>query len=256
MRKIYIIFILIIFGSSIFSAEVDEIVKKAYNAAYYSGDDGRATVDMEIVDKNERIRKRRIIILRKDISDGGEQMYYAYFKEPSDVKNMVFMVHKNIGKDDDRWLYLPALDLVKRIAATDKRSSFVGSDFTYEDISGRAITEDIHEITGEDDTYHIIKNTPKKQEDFSYFITYIDKNNYLPIKADYYNSNGKIYRKVTAEKVENIEGIPTITVMKADEIEKGSYTINKFINVTYNLGMEEDIFTERYLRRPPRKWLR
>ena len=256
MKKVCLIFILLVWGSFTFSADVNEIVSKAYNAAYYSGEDGRATVDMEIVDKNGRIRKRRIIMLRKDISDGNEQMYYAYFKEPSDVKNMVFMVHKNIGKDDDRWLYLPALDLVKRIASTDKRSSFVGSDFTYEDISGRSITEDIHELTGEDSSYYIIKNIPKTPEDFSYFVTYIDKKNYLPVKADYYNSSGKIYRRISAEKVEVIDGFPTIMIMKADEIEKGSYTINRFSDVVYNLGMEEDIFTERYLRRPPRKWLR
>jgi outer membrane lipoprotein-sorting protein len=256
MKKFCLILTLLILGIQTFSADVNEIVTKAYNAAYYSGDDGRSTVDMEIVDKNGRIRKRRIIMLRKDINDGGEQLYYAYFKEPSDVKNMVFMVHKNIGKDDNRWLYLPALDLVKRIASTDKRSSFVGSDFTYEDISGRSITEDIHQLTGEDENYYIIKNTPKTTEDFDHFITYIDKSNYLPIKADYYNSSGELYRRITAEKVESIEGFPTITIMKADEIKKGSYTINKFTNTKYNLGMEEDIFTERYLRRPPRQWLR
>ncbi len=93
MKKVCLMFILLVWGSFTFSADVNEIVSKAYNAAYYSGEDGRATVDMEIVDKNGRIRKRRIIMLRKDISDGNEQMYYAYFKEPSDVKNMVFMVH-------------------------------------------------------------------------------------------------------------------------------------------------------------------
>ncbi|WP_319372326.1 outer membrane lipoprotein-sorting protein [uncultured Ilyobacter sp.] len=256
MKKLWLIFILLLLGSLAFAVDVDEIVRKAYNAAYYAGEDGRATVDMEIVDKNGRIRERRIIMLRKDIFDGREQMYYAYFKEPSDVKNMVFMVHKNVEKDDDRWLYLPALDLVKRIASTDKRSSFVGSDFTYEDISGRSITEDIHQLTGEDSSSYIIKNTPKTSEDFAYFVTYIDKKNYLPIKAEYYNSSGKIYRRITAEKVEIIEGFPTITLMKADEIEKGTYTTNRFSDVTYNLGMEDDIFTERYLRRPPRKWLR
>ena len=256
MKKIYIILLLLITGTLAFSANVDEIVKKAYNATYYSGNDGKSTVDMEIVDKNGRTRKRRIIMLRKDISDGGEQMYYAYFKEPSDVKNMVFMVHKHIEKDDDRWLYLPALDLLKRIAATDKRSSFVGSDFSYEDISGRSLTEDRHELLGEDDLYYIVKNTPKKKEEFAYYITYIDKKNYLPIRADYHNSNEKIYRRITAEKVEIIDGFPTITIMKAHEIEKGSYTVNKFSNVSYNLGMEDNIFTERYLRRPPRKWLK
>ena len=108
---------------------VDEIVNRANLAAYYAGNDGRAEVMMTITDAQGRARKREFVILRHDVVDGGQQQFYVYFKKPSDVRKMVFMVHKYIDKDDDRWLYLPALDLVKRIAASDRRTSFVGSHF-------------------------------------------------------------------------------------------------------------------------------
>ena len=125
---------------------VDEIINRANLAAYYAADDGRAEVMMTITDAQGRTRKREFVILRRDVVDGGQQQFYVYFKKPSDVRKMVFMVHKYIDKDDDRWLYLPALDLVKRIAGSDKRTSFVGSHFLYEDVSGRSVKEDIHEL--------------------------------------------------------------------------------------------------------------
>ena len=92
---------------------VDEIINRANLAAYYAADDGRAEVMMTITDAQGRTRKREFVILRHDVTDGGQQQFYVYFKKPSDVRKMVFMVHKYIDKDDDRWLYLPAIDLVR-----------------------------------------------------------------------------------------------------------------------------------------------
>jgi hypothetical protein len=129
------------------SPSVQEIVDRSNLASYYQGKDGRATVNMTITDAQSRTRERRFTILRRDDKDGGKQKFYVHFSRPSDVRNMVFMVWKNIGANDDRWLYLPALDLVKRIAASDKRTSFVGSHFFYEDVSGRNPEDDTHELT-------------------------------------------------------------------------------------------------------------
>ncbi len=85
---------------------------------------------MTITDAQGKERRREFVILRKDKEDGGNQFFYVYFFKPSDVRKMVFMVHKYVDRDDDRWLYLPALDLVKRIAAADVRTRFVGLTFT------------------------------------------------------------------------------------------------------------------------------
>lgn len=111
--------------------DVQTIVNKANIVAYYQGDDGKATVKMTIRDKQGNTREREFNILRKDVTDGGDQNYFVYFQRPADVRRMVYMVYKHadVNRDDDRWLYMPAYDLIKRIAAGDKRTSFVGSDF-------------------------------------------------------------------------------------------------------------------------------
>ncbi len=251
--------LLLINNNSALAMEVNEIVTKANHAAYYQGDDGRARVKMEIIDKQGRKRTRDFVILRKDIGDGDkEQKFYVYFNRPADVNKTIFMVWKHIDKDDDRWMYLPALDLVKRIAATDERTSFVGSDFFYEDVSGRNPTEDTHELLETTDNYYILKSTPKKPDtvEFSYFKSYIHKASFIPVKVEFYDKNGKKYREASVEKVENIQGYQTVTQGKMKDLRTGSQTILSYSGVQYNIGLPEDIFTERYLRTPPMNYIR
>lgn len=265
--------ILLISSIKVFAADeaaapsVDEIVKKANLVAYYQGLDGKSKVTMTITDKQNRTRTRDFIILRKTIESGGDQKYFVYFLSPADVRKMVFMVHKHTtqGIDDDRWLYLPNLDLVKRIAAGDKRTSFAGSDFLYEDVSGRNLAEDKHELTATTEEYFVIKNTPLKPEtvEFSYYNVSIDRRNYMPMKMEYYDKQGQLYRTVETRKVDDIaakEGDKDVTYPTAAEavvkdLKTGSTTEMKFSEVKYNLNLE-DIFTERYLRRPPTEAMR
>nr|MBF0222324.1 outer membrane lipoprotein-sorting protein [Desulfobulbaceae bacterium] len=233
--------------------DVNQIIEKTNHAAYYAGDDGKAQVSMRIIDAQGRERTREFNILRRDSSDGGKQQFYVYFKKPSDVRKMVFMVHKNIDRDDDRWLYLPALSLVKRIAASDKRTSFVGSHFFYEDVSGRPPKDDTHELIEENDTYYVIKNTPKVADsvEFASYTVWIDKATFMPKKAEYINKNGEKYRLVEALETQTIQGFPTVIKSRVADLLDGGETISEFSNISYNIGLAEDIFTERYLHKPP-----
>ena len=236
---------------------VDEIINKANIAAYYAGDDGRADVAMVITDKNGQERTREFTILRRNIEASGDQKFYVYFTRPADVRKMVFMVWKNVGKDDDRWLYMASLDLVKRIAASDKRTSFVGSDFVYEDVSGRSLEEDEHTLVEQKDGYYKIHNVPKNPKDveFTHYDIWINDQTFLPEKAEYYKGE-TLFRTVSADKVEVIDGFPTVIESKVENLETGSTTVNTFSNIKYNIGIPDDIFTERYLRRAPKDWLK
>lgn len=261
MKK-YILLILIIacFPFTYASAiKLNEIVTKANHAAYYQGEDGRAHVKMKITDSQGRRRTRDFIILRKDIGkEDSEQKFYVYFNRPADVSKTVFMVWKHVGTDDDRWLYLPALDLVKRIAASDERTSFVGSDFFYEDVSGRNPIEDTHELLDTTDNYYVLKSTPKKPDlvEFSYFKSYVHKQSFIPVKIEFYDKRGEKYREASAEKVETIQGYPTVTEGRMKDLRSGSETVLTYSSVQYDIYLPEDIFTERYLRTPPMNYLK
>ena len=234
-----------------------QIVEKANLASYYGGEDGKATVNMTIVDEGGQERKREFVILRLNEERGGDQRFYVYFKAPADVRKMAYLVWKHVGagKEDDRWLWLPSMNLKRRIAPGDKRTSFVGSDFLYEDVSGRSITADKHELVETTDKHYKLKSTPKKPGNvkFSYFETLIDKETFLPQRADYYDKDGKHYRTVEALETKVIDGIPTVTRSKASDLAQGGHTVNEFTQVEYNIGLKKRIFTERFLRRPPRE---
>lgn len=236
--------------------DVETIVSKANIVAYYQGEDGKANVKMTVTNKRNQKRLHEFNILRKDTEDGGDQKYFVYFLKPPDVRKMVYMVHKNADpdKDDNRWLYLPALDLVKRIAAGDKRTSFVGSDFLYEDVSGRSLKEDTHELIKTTDEFFVVKNIPKKPDtvEFSYYNVSIDRKTYVPMKMEFYDKDDKLYRVIESKKVEMIQKMPTVVKSVVSDLKTGSKTEMEFTEVKYDIDLE-DIFQERYLRRPPRE---
>ncbi len=236
---------------------VDEIIKKTNHTAYYQGKEGRARVKMTIKDKQGNTREREFTILRKNKDDqDGEQHFYVYFHRPADVREMVFMVWKHVGKDDDRWLYLPALDVVRQIAASDERTSFVGSSFFYEDVSGRGVDEDNHELIETTADYYVIKNTPKNpaSAEFDSYTMHIHKATFIPVKVEY-EKGGSVYRVGEALKVEDIQGFKTVTQSRMTDQNTGTETTLEYLKVEYDLGLKDEIFTERFMRRPPKEYL-
>jgi outer membrane lipoprotein-sorting protein len=232
---------------------VDQIVNKANLASYYQGQDGKAKVQMTIRDAQGTTRTRDFIILRMDQQDGGEQMFYVYFDRPADLRRMVFMVHKHVDKDDDRWLYMPALDLVKRLVASDKRTSFANSDFYYEDVSGRNPALDNHKLVETSDSFYVLESTPKDPAgvEFSKYKTYVHKQTFLPLKSIFYDKNGNEHRIIEALKVEQVQEHPTVVQSRVTDKKTGSSTVNAMSDVAYDMGLTEDVFTERYLRTKP-----
>ncbi len=244
---------------------VGDIVEKTNCVAYYAGQDGKARVAMTITDQQGRTRTRRMTILRRDElsseqeqSGCREQKYYVYFHRPTDLRDTALAVWKHAGKDDDRWLYLPALDLVNRIAAGDKRTSFVGSTFFYEDISGRNVDQDEHELIETSTNYFVVKGKPldPASVEFKHYVLWIHRASYIPVKVEFYDAQDRKYRVYQATKVETVQGFPTVMESRMDDLERGSHTTLKFSRVQYDLGMAADIFDERFLRNPPRELLR
>lgn len=235
----------------------DEIVARANLAAYYAGADGRSEVRMIISDAQGREQRRQFTVLRRDVEDAGDQSFLVVFSQPSDVRDTVFLVDKHVDRDDDRWLYLPGLDLVKRISAGDKRTSFVGAHYFYEDVSGRRPSEDSHELTETTADFYVLRHVPLEPQsvEFASYVTWIDRGTFLPMKIDYTNAAGTAYRRVEVLDVETIDGHPTVISSRVSDLLSGGKTDMQFRYVAYEIGIPADVFTERSLRKPPREWL-
>jgi outer membrane lipoprotein-sorting protein len=241
------------------------ILETSQQAFYAAGTDMKADVTMELITRDGKQRTRVLTMLRLNMPAGTEQKYFLYFREPSDVRRMTFLVWKHFEKESDRWMYIPAVDLVRRVAASDKRSSFVGSDFTYEDISGRDISADTHKVLREeklnDHDCYVIESTPKEPLDYVRRVAWIDKATYLPLKEEYYDLQNEPARVFTADKIDNVSSvggsgaIPTVLKRTMRNVKSGHRTEVTFKSVSFNVGLTDDIFTERYLRQPPSKWV-
>lgn len=252
MKKFIIAIIMLIIATPSFAINVNEIIKKAEQASYYQGKDGKAKVDMHISDG----RRRQFVVLRKNFDK--DQKFYIYFNRPNDVRKTAFLVHKYQDKVDDRWMFLPALDLVKRIASGDKRTSFVGSNFFYEDISGRNIADDNHKLLETTDNYYVVESAPKdlNSVEFKYYKSWIHKTSFIPVKVSYFDKSDVEYRQYEAKRIETIDGYQTVVEAEMRDLYDNTNTKISYSAVKYNQYLEENIFTERFLKAPPRNLLK
>ncbi len=240
----------------------EEVVARAHQVLFYPGNDMWAKVRMRLVTKEGSERLREMTMLRKNLPEGGQQRYLIYFHSPADVRSMTFMVWKHPPRDAERWLFLPALNMVRRIAANDKRSSFVGSDFSYEDISGREVGEDTHTVLREEALngrpVFVIRSVPKDEGsvDFSYRLSWIDKDNFVLWREEYYDKRNELYKVFIADEVKLVEGQWTTLRRSMKNVQNGHETEVTFLEVRYNVGLEDSLFSERYLRNPPARWIR
>jgi hypothetical protein len=235
----------------------DEVMARAHLAMFYPGEDMRARVTLRLVSRDGKERVRELTMSRRDLQDGGEQRYFLYFHRPPDVRDMAFLVWKYPGRDDDRWLYVPALGLVRRIAASDKRSSFAGSDFSYEDVSGREPEEDHHRLLRQDTVAgrpaYVVESVPKDPAsvDFGRKLSWIDAVTSLPSREEYYDRRGELSRVFTAEEIRQIQGFWTVTRRVMKNVQTGHRSEAVLGDVRYDQKLDPGLFTERALRAPP-----
>ena len=253
-------------SSAALAATAEEIMERSQHAFHYAGDDAKGRLTMELIDSDGGKRVRVMTMLRRNVGQGDDQKYFIYFHEPGDVRRLTFMVWKYAEREDDRWIFIPAVDLIRRIASEDKYASFVGSDFSYEDVSGRNVAEDSHSLIGEEtlgerETF-VIESIPREPGAFTRRISWIDMETFLPLREEYYDAQSELYRVFTADRVEDItvgegeEVYPTITKSTMENVKTGHRTEVTVTSVTYDLGLDDADFSERRMRRPPRAWIR
>lgn len=245
-----------------FGMDINEIMKQSHLNAYYQGKDGQTQLLMKVYPKGDGTPiKKLFYMLRLDKEDGGEQMFFTYFVQPTDIQRTTFLVHKKIEGDDYRRLYIPASDKVLAIAGSRKQDPFMGSDFSYEDVSGRHFSKDNHKLLREeklnDEDVYVTLSTPKeKEEKIKTIQMWISKKNLIPMKVEYINHNDKVYRRYTSEELQVIDGFNTITKRLMESVLEGTRT-QMIINpkkTKYNMSLTEDIFSERSLKSPPMKY--
>lgn len=241
------------------SLSVDEIVNKVDTRD--DGDNGIGTMKMILIDKH---KNRRVRDMKKYSKDFGEDIYSAiFFLSPSDVKNTAFLTYDydDAAKDDDQWLYLPALKKSKRIASNDKSASFMGSDFTYSDMTSRNIEDYSYKLAKEAKVglhnVWVIESTPKTQktiDETGYTKSYmfVRQDNFVVIRALHFMTDGGKKKYMDVKKLEKIDGIWVATEIEM-KTKKGKQTLHttilKFNDVKFNQGLDDNFFTVRQIEK-------
>ena len=158
-------------------------------------------------------------------------------------------------KDDD-WLYLPVLKKVRRIATKEKGGSFMGSDFSYDDVGGYSWEEDYNaKLLGaekyEGHDYYVLELVPRKPEDVSYgkLKRWIHKENFYAMKTEYYDKHGDLLKVLYSSEFEKMEGIWITKKMEMRNVQKGSKTIIVMKEVQINPEIPDSMFTTRQLEK-------
>lgn len=238
--------------SNIFAQTGKEIAFKVYNRP--TAKDGESDMKMTLINKKGGKRIRNIHQFYKDY--GKVEKKILFFKSPADVKNTSFMnwSYDDANKDDDQWLYLPALKKVKRISSSSKDNEFMGSDFTYADMEKRHPDEDVHKLlksenlNGED--CWVVEAVPVDDDDmYSKKVAWISKSKLLPMKMDYYDEDGELLKTLTINKIQKVGKYWVITDETMHNIQKNHKTNILISNMKVDQGLSDSKFTQRAMRK-------
>jgi len=250
---------LLLLPFSLLAITADEIAKQVDERD--DGDKSISTMEMILIDKhgNRRVRKMKNYSMDK----GEDTRSVIFFMSPADVRNTAFLTYDYNAseKDDDQWLYLPALKKTKRIASSDKSSSFMGSDFTYSDMTSRDVSDYTYRIVKESkvrgEKVWVMESIPKTEkviDETGYIKSYmfVRQDNFVMVRALHLLKENARKKYLDVKKLEKIDGIWVATEieMKTTKDKNTLHrTILKLENVKFNQDLDDAFFTVRRIEK-------
>jgi outer membrane lipoprotein-sorting protein len=252
MKRIAI-FIVVLFAGvfSVHAQDAASIVDAARNRIQSDTMSSRSR--MVITAKNGSTTERTIDQYSKDDAKGLARTVIV-FQSPATVKGTRFLTLENASGDDDQWIFLPSLGKVRRIASSESGSNFMGTDFSYDDMSSmnRDTALDTHTILREEpvngaDCY-VVQSVPK-DSDFQYSktITWIDKANYRMYKSEMYDKRGALQKLMEMSGYKDVQGRDTAAQTKVSTVSANTSTTVYMDIIKYDDPIPEGVFTTAYL---------
>jgi hypothetical protein len=248
----------------------DEIARRVQDRD--TGRDSRAEMRMKLYDRHDRARERAmtIVTLRgrdnpgaaKTAPDGDRRL--IRFTYPNDIRGTGFLVWEHPKTEDERFLFLPSLGRVRRIAGSEAQESFVGSDFTYEDIGGREFDEYTYAFAGSDGTsaswtppgggppraaWRLESTRKDASAEFPRVVSLVLKDSYVVVAAEIYNRRNEKQKVYTVRRVDQIQGIWTVMESEMTNALEKTRTELVLEQTAYNVGLKESDFSRRELER-------
>jgi hypothetical protein len=237
-----------------------------------TGRDSRAEMRMRLFDRQGRVRERVMTLLTlraarrqgpPDDASGVGDRTLVRFSYPNDIRNTGFLVWEHPDADDERFLYLPALGRVRRIAGQEQQESFVGSDLSYEDIGGREIADYTYTFTDQQATWTapdgsvhpawaLESRARDRDADFPRSVSLVLKDRFIIAHADIYNRRNERAKTVDVRRLERVDGIWTVLDLVVANERDRTRTELTTTAVRYNVGLGDADFSRRALEQTSR----
>ena len=249
MKKILSLISTILMVSALSAQSGYDIMKKADEVAEPKTSSSTATLTIHSKKGSDRIRG--VIMKSKDYGDVKKEV--IVFTTPKDVAGTAYLMfdYEDESKDSDNWLYLPAMKKTRRIASSGSESegSFMGTDFTYQDMGDRSLSKYDYKLLGEEDLdgiacYKVECISKAGTEKDPRYITYIGKSDYIMRKCEFYDRQNQLHRLLTCSNFTSIKGFTTAQVMKMENVQTGTWSLIETKNIQYDADdIDDSLFT-------------
>ncbi len=210
MKAIILTIAISLWGITLSAQDAREISKNASDAIRLDAMEMVSTLKIISASGSERIRT----ISTATRKFGNVSKTIMKFLEPADVRGTTLLVYDYEDKDDDMWIYMPALRKTRRIISNEKGNNFMGSEFTNADMSKPNLDDFSYVLLGEETVGEKscwkVESTCKTEEiedmyGFSKRVLYIDKSDYLTYKMEYYDLRGELDKEETIKNYQKQE---------------------------------------------------
>jgi outer membrane lipoprotein-sorting protein len=251
MKQIVFTFVLMFLGMGLTAQDAESIVRAARNRINAETVSTRSR--MVITAGNGSTTERVIDQYSKDDAQGNERMIIV-FQRPASVRGTRFLTIDKSSGDSDRWIFLPSLGKVRRIAASESGSNFMGTDFSYDDMSSmsRDAARDTHTLLREENlngaACYVVQSVPKDGNfQYSKMVSWIDRENGVIYQVEMYDRRGALFKVMESGGVKDVQGRLTATQTTVRTVGAGTSTTVYMDIVKYDDPIPEGVFTTAYL---------
>lgn len=217
---------------------------------------GDLTAELVMILRNRHGQEsRRDVRIRTLEVDGDGDKSLSIFDRPKDVEGTAFLSFSHATGNDDQWLYLPALKRVKRISTSNKSGPFMGSEFSYEDISSQEVEEYTYKWLRDEqlngvDTYVVEQVPVDGNSGYSRLVTWVDQAEFRPLKVEFYDRRGSLLKTLTYEGYNQYLGrYWRADHMSMDNHQTGKSTVLEWTNYEFRTGLTDRDFDQNSLKR-------
>jgi predicted RND superfamily exporter protein len=237
----------------------DEVMRRNFTASKVTDSAADATFTLISADGQQRIRRTQSFTKLRD--DGVSNMRLTRFLSPPDVRGTATLTIENPAGDDDIWIYLPALKRVRRLLASNKKDSFVGTDFSYGDVIGFKVEEWRHTLVRQEAVdgapCYVVDSlaasaAAAENSGYGRRLQWIRTDNFVAVKGQYFDPAGRLWKTFAASDLKVAD--PSRNrwqPMKLDmrDVQSNHETIIQLENFRPNQGLTADMFNARMLDR-------